>query len=250
MRNIVPIIQKGKSLLITVTILALYFTVSAQTTNVGTWNIVDLYYKFNPHTTLWLETQTRSQNLFTDFYYHELKAGMFYNFPKYRSTIFFGGGRYTTYNFSGNFKSPIATEECRTWEQFTLNNGYNQLNIEHRYRLEQRWINNNFKPRIRYRINPTLAINHPSIIPNTLFLSAFDELFLGNANPHLERNRYYLGLGYQFSSSFTLQMGYLNQTDYNAAGGQKDKSFIQTSLLFYADRKMFKKESKSNSIMD
>ena len=247
MRNRHPTSINGKGLLMAGTFITLFTLTSAQSTNVGSWTIADLYYKFNPNATLWFETQTRSQNLYTDFYYHELKAGLFYNFPKSRSV---GGGRYTTYYFNGNFKTPITTEEFRIWEQFTLNNGYNHLNIEHRYRLEQRWINNNFKPRIRYRINPTLAINHTSIVPQTLFVSAFDELFLGNGNPHLERNRSYMGLGYQFSNSFTVQMGYINQTDYNSAGGQKNKSFIQTSLLFYVNKKMFRKENKTHSIMD
>jgi len=116
--------------------------------------------------------------------------------------------------------------------------------------LEQRWINDNFKPRLRYRINPTIAINHASIVPNTLFVSAFDEIFLGNANPHLERNRYYIGMGYQCSSSLAIQTGFINQTDFNALGGQKDKSFIQTTIIFYLDKKTAIKEGKTNTIVD
>jgi len=180
-----------------------------------------------------------------------MKAGIFYFPTNTHSSIFFGGGRYTTYNYKGNFKSPVATEEFRVWEQLILNNVYNHFNVEHRYRLEQRWVNNVFKPRIRYRFNPTYAINHSSIVPKTLFISAFDEIFIGNNNPHLERNRYYLGMGYQFSNSFILQMGYINQTDFNATGGQSaDKNFLQTTLMFYADRKIFRKDKKIPTIMD
>ena len=251
MKKRVTISLKVKRLIMVSICLTFVTLASAQTSNVGTWNIGDLFYKLNTHYTIWLETQTRSQNLYSDFYYHELKGGLFYNFKKSHSSLFLGGGRYTTYNYSGNFKSPVSTDEFRIWEQLILNNVYNHFNVEHRYRLEQRWVNNVFKPRVRYRINPTYAINHSTIVPKTLFLSAFDEIFIGNNNPHLERNRYYLGMGYQFSNSFILQMGYINQTDFNATGGQSaDKNFIQTSLIFFANNKLFKKENKSPSIMD
>ena len=224
--------------------------VSAQTKNLGTWNIADLYYKVNNHFKIWTEVQTRSQNIYNDFYYHEMKAGLFYNPTNTQSAVFVGGGRYTTYNYTGNFKSPVITEEFRLWEQLILNNVYNHFNIEHRYRLEQRWVNNLFKPRIRYRINTTYAINHYSVVPKTLFASAFDEIFIGNNNPHLERSRYYLGLGYQFSHIFSLQLGYINQTDFNTTGGQTDKSFLQTTFIFFAERKLFRKDSKVSTIMD
>ena len=250
MSNTISTILRLKSLLIMITSFTLISSADAQSTNVGTWNVCDLIYKLNKHYTLWTEVQTRTQDLYSAFYYHELKCGAFYNFPKSRSSVFLGGGRYTTYNYSGNFKSPVSSEEFRIWEQFVLNNGYNHLNIEHRYRLEQRWINNNFKPRLRYRINPTFAINHSSIVPKTLFVSAFDEIFIGNANPHLERNRYYIGIGYQFSNSFAFQSGYINQTDFNALGGQKDKRFIQSTLVFYLDKKTAIKEGKTNTIVD
>ena len=223
---------------------------NAQSTNMGTWNIADLFYKVNNHIKIWTEVQTRSQNLYDDFYYHEMKAGVFYSPANTHSSVFVGGGRYTTYNFAGNFKSPVATEEFRMWEQLILNNVYNHFNVEHRYRIEQRWVNNVFKPRIRYRFNTTYAFNHASVVPKTLFISAFDEIFMGNNNPHLERNRYYIGMGYQFSHSFSLQLGYINQTDFNATGGLTDKRFLQTTMIFFVDKKQSRKETKIATIMD
>ena len=223
---------------------------TAQTSNVGTWNIADLYYKLNSHYTLWMEVQTRSQNIYSDFFYHQYKGGLFYNFPNSHNSIFFGGGRYTTYNYSGNFKSPVTTDEFRIWEQLILNNVYSHFNVEHRYRLEQRWVNNVFRPCLRYRLNPTYPINHSTIVPKTLFVSAYDEIFIGNNNPHFERNRYYLGMGYQFSFLFTLQMGLINQTDFNAKGGQTDKNYIQTTLMFSTSKKVNKKDNRNSSIME
>ena len=239
-----------KRLIILFVCLFLMSIVEGQTTNTGTWNIGDFYYKPNNQFTLWMEVQTRSQNIFSVFFYHQYKGGLFYHFSKTHSSVFFGGCRYTTYNYKANFKSPILTDEFRIWEQLILNNAYHHFNVEHRYRLEQRWVNNIFRPCLRYRLNPTYPINHSSIVPNTLFISVSDEVFLGNNNPRLERNRYYIGLGYQFSPLFTLQMGLLNQTDFNSKGGQTDKNYIQTTLVFSTNKSLFKKESNSSSIME
>ena len=250
MKNRIPISHYVKRLIIVYVSLTFINLVSAQSSNTGTWNIGDLYYKINNHYTLWMEAQTRSQNIFSDFFYHQYKGGLFYHFSKSHNSVFFGGGRYTTYNYSGNFKSPVSTDEIRIWEQLNLNNTYNHFNIEHRYRLEQRWVNNQYRPCVRYRFNPTYPVNHSTIIPGTLFLSIYDEIFVGNNNPHLEKNRYYLGLGYEFSHFFTLQSGLINQTDFNAKGGQTDKNYIQITLIFTADKKLFKKGYNTTSIME
>ena len=49
----------------------------------------------------------------------------------------------------------------------------------------------------------------------TLFLSAYDELFLNPRGPVFERNRLYGGVGYQFTAHWVLQIGLLNQANYN-----------------------------------
>ena len=248
MKKRVTILPKVFRLILSCICLTIATLTTAQTTNTGTWDVCNLFYKVNNHYTAWMEVQARSQNLYTDFFYHQVKGGLFYNFSKTHNSILIGGGRYTTYNYSGNFKSPVTTDEVRIWEQLILNNVYSHINVEHRYRLEQRWINNVYRPCLRYRINPIFTINHEKLVPKTLFVSAYDEIFLGNNNPHFERNRYYLGMGYEFSNSFIFQLGLLNQTDYNSKGGQTDKNFIQTTLIFLTDKNTFKKGNKSSSL--
>ena len=211
----------------------------AQLSGLGTWNVVDGLYKPNNSFTIWTELQARSQIVLNNFYYNQFKLGLFYNFPKSDNALFVGGGRYNTYQLIGNFKSPTITTESRIWEQVTLNNQYDHLKIEHRYRLEQRWVNNNFRSRLRYRINPTFNLNHSKISPHTFFISCFDELFLGNNNPQLETNRYYIGLGYQFSKIFTLQIGSLRESNFNSTGKETYKNYLHTSLQIVIDNKSF-----------
>ena len=65
---------------------------------------------------------------------------------------------------------------------------------------------------------------------NTLFLSVYDEIFLHlNENPW-DRNRLYGALGFQFSPSVNLQIGYLQQIV-----GIQSKQYLQVGLNYNPD---------------
>src|SRR5947209_16480812 len=100
------------------------------------------------------------------------------------------------------------------WEQFVLNNNIDRIKIEHRYRVEQRWINGNYFNRFRYRLNAVVPLNHSTTIPKTIFVSVFDEVFFTDKVPYFIRNRFFAGTGYQFNKIFTMQVGFIRQFDY------------------------------------
>jgi hypothetical protein len=193
------------------------------------------------------ELQTRSQKLSNDFFYHEIKGGLQYRLNK-NTSFLVGLGDYTTYAFPGNFKSPAATKEFRLWEQLSLVNNIGRVKIEHRYRVEQRWINGSFAARFRYRFNPIIPLNKPAIVPKTWFVSVFNEFFFTNSEPYFSRNRIFAGFGYQFSRIFTVQGGYLNQYDYKKSDDGSHKNFLQVSFLFTAQKKQSKVENYPNTI--
>jgi hypothetical protein len=143
-----------------------------------------------------------------------------------------GTGQYITYSPGGNFKKPIGTREYRLWEQFVFNDKVDRLLLEHRYRIEQRWLNGVYRNRFRYRLNLILPINHFGFDPHTFFLTTFNEIFLTNKAPHFERNRFLIGGGYKFSKLLFVQTGYCNQYDYRANGTSVTNHFLQTSLFF------------------
>ena len=206
----------------------------AQSDKLGTWNIANLGYRINPKFGLFTEVQARSQQFIDDFYYYEIKAGFNYYLPQ-KNSLSFGLGNYQTYTYPGNFKKPVVSSEFRMWEQFVLNNNIGRVKIEHRYRVEQRWVSGDYFNRFRYRVNPVVPINHSSIIPKTIFFSTFDEVFFTDKAPYFLRNRFFAGAGYQFTKLFTLQMGFIRQFDYRASDNGSGKNFIQTSLLFNVD---------------
>lgn len=164
------------------------------------------------------EVQVRTNGLFSQYFYHELKGGLSYDLDK-NFTVMVAGGRYATYKPREVNQGPLSTE-ARLWLQLTLNQYMDRLRVEHRYRLEQRWFNYSGDStgtgnRLRYRLNAFLPLNQSTIGPGTVFLSVYDEIFLNPRGPVFERNRVYAGAGYQFSQHLTAQAGWLYQANFN-----------------------------------
>jgi hypothetical protein len=207
----------------------------AQPDKLGTWEVANIHYQFTAHLSFFAEFQVRSQRVVTDFFYHEVKAGAGYSIGK-KISFLVAAGDYRTYEFPGNFKT-LQTKEFRIWQQFSFKSNLEPVHIDHRFRIEQRWLNSDYRNRFRYRINPVVPINNKAIVPKTLYGTIFDEVFFTDQPPYFERNRFFAGLGYQFSKLFAMQSGFLRQFDYRKSDDGTGKNFIQISLLFTIYRK-------------
>lgn len=209
----------------------------------GTWNILNGKYSFNEHWSIGGEAQLRSLGFYRRYHYYELKGGVNYKVsPQLFLAIF--GGTYQTYaDKGGNFDTPKVNDEERLWFQATLHNDWRRLQIEHRYRWENRWTIRGFRLRFRYRLQFLLPINRANLQPNTLYAVVSDELFLTNRATYFERNRFFVGMGYQFNSHITIQTGWLNQFDY-FVNDEIGKNFFQISLnLSWRRKKLQDKHS-------
>lgn len=110
--------------------------------------------------------------------------------------------------------------ENRVWEQLILRQKSRNVFIEHRYRLEQRFLNNvtngtnQLDHRLRYRFQtlfPLYSIN-PKL--RHYFVAFNNEVFINlkkEPSRLFDRNRMFVGLGYQVSPKMNFQLGYLNQ---------------------------------------
>ncbi|GAB4051429.1 DUF2490 domain-containing protein [Spirosoma litoris] len=166
------------------------------------------------------ELQARSNGTFSQYFYNELKAGVSYDLDK-NFSLMVAGGRYATYDYQDLSAGPLNTEK-RIWEQLIINQYLTRLKFEHRYRIEQRWFTYRdgttpYRNRIRYRLNMFVPLNNRTITDKTAFLSLYDEIFVNPLGPTFERNRLYAGVGYQFDQRWIIQLGLINQTNYNPA---------------------------------
>ncbi len=127
---------------------------------------------------------------------------------------------YTTPSSDNTFSS--AFREHRIWQQLILRHRTKAIFMEHRYRLEQRFIENKTKNtsvydnRVRYRFQAIFPLYSVSPHLRHLFITANNEIFIniGRGTPAevFDRNRFYTGIGYQVSPKLNFQAGYLHQS--------------------------------------
>ncbi len=157
-----------------------------------------------------------------------LRTGVNYHLAKH-AILTFGYGYVASHDFESPQKAP-ESQESRLFQQLILTNKVNRIKFEHRYRLEQRWVNDDYRNRIRYRLMLFVPLNKPTIEAGTLFLGVYDEVFLNTENVFFDRNRLYAALGYQFNKITQVQLGYLYQRVNNFG-----KSYLQVGLVFNPD---------------
>ena len=181
--------------------------------------------KFSIHT----EAQYRNHTISpTNVEQLLLRTGLNYHF-KPNASATFGYAHIGNYDYESDRKSP-EVEEHRIWQQFLTSNTIGRVKFEHRYRLEERFVEDKFKMRFRYRLMLFLPINRPKIETGTLYLGVYDELFINDKRTFFDRNRLYGGFGYQYADNIHFQVGLLRQEVQKSA-----KTFLQFGLIFNTD---------------
>ena len=196
----------------------------------GSWNILNANLRINEKWSVFGETQLRSLSFYNEFHYYEVKTGGNFKINKQFSATS-GFGSYNTYSEGENFKNPIQNKEIRTWIQFNMKSTLGILNIEHRYRAEQLFTSNGFRNRYRYRLGTTIPINNEVVKEKTFYLNVWNELFFTNREPFFERNRLFVGLGYEFDKHLAMQTGYIHQFDYKI-NDEIGSDFLNIAILY------------------
>ena len=116
------------------------------------------------------------------------------------------------------FETGKESTENRIYEQLSLKNRWQRPVVEHRLRLEQRWVEEadvtKYKNRFRYRLQITVPLNQPTMGAGAHFLNFYDEIFLNfgsNKTDSFDQNRLYGAYGWQFTKHSNLQLGLLWQ---------------------------------------
>lgn len=204
--------------------------------------------KFSIHT----EYQWRRHELFQNWQQSLMRVGLDYNIDK-QNAVTAGYGWIISYPYG---KQPISvnTHEHRIWQQFINQSNSGRFYFHHRYRLEQRFIENatldasdnktvdghQFRQRVRYRFFLSIPLSKKKMEDNTLFLGLYDEVFLGFGKGIernvLDQNRLYFALGWRFNSTFNVQFGYLNQMIFKSSGDLVERNhMLQMSCTYNLD---------------
>lgn len=104
-----------------------------------------------------------------------------------------------------------SIDEHRIYQQYSTKQSFNRVNITHRYRIEERFIEDDFKLRFRYFLSFNIPINKKEMIKNAVYISAYNEVFLSGEKPIFDRNRIYGGLGYVINKNFRVETAIMTQ---------------------------------------
>jgi len=211
----------------------------AQQDKTGNWlmyfGMNKLSDKFSLHTEIQYRNHTLIPNNTEQLL---LRTGLNFHFSD-RAFASAGYAYIPSYMYESEQKTP-ETEEHRIWQQFILTNKIARVKFEHRYRIEQRWVNRDYRSRFRYRLMLFIPINNKKIEEKTVFLGLYDEVFINSKETFFDRNRLYGALGYQFNKKTSLQVGMMHQ-QVNRFG----KWYLQMALIFNTDlRKKIVKRPK------
>ena len=204
----------------------------------GTNKIAD---KWSIHT----EAQFRYYEMATNFNQTLLRTGLNYHInPNAIATLGYGfidtDPTFTEYDeiSNNNLVQNNSISEHRIFEQFILKNKVWEFKFEHRYRLEQRFVQNNFTGesntlhRARYRIQMTLPLT------DIFFLNFYDEIFINLQDNAFGQNRAYAALGVNVTEDLSMQFGYLKN---HFTGANFDR--LQIGVFYNTDlRGIFKKK--------
>ena len=198
--------------------------------DIGNWLMYFGSNKINDKFSLHTEFQFRNHTLLPNNTEQLLfRTGLNYHFAPDKF-ITAGYAYIPSYEF-GSIQNEPEVKEHRIWQQFILNKKYEKVKFEHRFRLEQRWVDGDYKNRVRYRVMMFAPINNkPVLSKGSVFLGLYDEIFLNTKNTIFDRNRLYGAIGYQYKKNIGFQMGMMHQRITGFG-----KWYLQFGMVFNTD---------------
>lgn len=192
----------------------------SQDNDVGNWLIYFGNKQINEKWNLHHEVQFRNFNIIGDTEQLLLRAGLGYNLSEKKNNLLLGYGFIYNEPYIGSSDDKTNFNEHRIYQQFITRQNFNNLSLQHRYRTEQRFIEEDFKLRFRYFLGLNYTLSQKENPDNTFYLSMYNELFINTEGNYFDRNRLYGGLGYRFSMNVRSEIGLMNQTLQNSSRNQ------------------------------
>ncbi len=200
----------------------------------GSWHMYFGTNKITEKLSIHTEVQARYYEQLKNFNQLLLRTGLNYHINE-NAIATAGYGYIVTDGTFQEFENETKSREHRIFEQFILKNGVGKFKFEHRYRLEQRFIDfgdrNDTQHRARYRLQVTFPLTE------IFFLNFYDEIFLNLQNNVFGQNRLYGAFGANITKNLSVQAGYLKNHFPNANFDR-----LQIGVVFNTDLRKKNKE--------
>ena len=198
----------------------------AQKNDLGNWFIYFGNEPINEKWNLWTEAQFRNYDV-GDLQQILLRTGIGINLSKNNDNLLLGYGFIYSENYSGE-NSKNHNIEHRIYQQFIHKQNLGKLAIQHRFRWEERILEDGFKMRGRYFLGLNYPLSKRNFAPISFYLSAYNEIFLNAQNELYDRNRLYGALGFVVSKNLKLELGIMNQSTKKSSRNQLQFVINQT----------------------
>lgn len=191
---------------------------SAQKNDVGAWYMYFGNNKISKKLNFHNEIQYRNFDGIGDLEQLLIRTGIGYDLTENNNNVLLGYGFILSQPYINGDKSENV--EHRIFQQYISKQKFGRFNLQHRYRLEERFLQEDFRMRFRYFLGFNIPINNKEMIPNTWYISAYNEIFLHLDSPVFDRNRVFGALGFVISKNMRIEAGYMNQIQENKNRGQ------------------------------
>lgn len=205
------LMRKKVNMVALILVLMLPIFAKGQDSNFGNWLIYIGNKKLNSKWNIHNEVQYRNYNAIGDLEQLLLRTGLGYTFNENKNNVLLGYGYILSENYIGNTDETVSVNEHRIFQQFTSKQNIGSVKIGHRYRFEQRFVEDDFKMRFRYFLSLKVPLWKKENQESKYYLSAYNEIFLNTKTSIFDRNRLYGGIGYNINKNIRLEAGYMNQ---------------------------------------
>lgn len=200
-----------KKIILSLTLLLFFALSKAQPGETGNWLIYfgnkSISKKWNWHH----ELQYRNFNFAGDLEQLLARTGIGYNLTENNNNLLLGYGFILSEPYIGQTDEKRNTREHRIYQQLITRQNFGRVGIQHRYRVEERFLEDDFKMRFRYFLALNIPFNKPKMEKGALYGSAYNEIFLNAEDPVFDRNRLYGAAGYVINKHIRTELGFMRQ---------------------------------------
>ena len=190
----------------------------AQKSDLGAWYMYFGNNKISKKLNWHNEVQYRNFDAIGDLEQLLIRTGIGYDLTENNNNVLLGYGFILSQPYvNGEKKENI---EHRIFQQYITKQKFGRFHLQHRYRLEERFLEDDFRMRFRYMLGVNIPITQKEMLPKTLYAFLYNEIFLHFNSPVFDRNRVYGALGYVINKNMRIEAGYMNQIQENKNRGQ------------------------------
>jgi len=183
----------------------------SQKSDIGNWFIYFGNQKINQNWNWHNEIQYRNYDFIGDTNQLLLRTGLGYNLTENNNNVLLGYAFVNTHKYIPNSDQKQESNEHRIFQQFITKQNFGRFYFLHRYRLEERFLPDDFQVRLRYFLSASIPLNKKTLDKNAIYFSTYNEIFVNTEKPLFDRNRIYAALGFVINKNFKVEAGIMSQ---------------------------------------